>query len=239
MDSASRSNSQAEIQALVGRCGEALARGRRGGLESLQAFREAGSALRAPKEVLPRGQFGPIAEQRCGCSKQWRARIMLLDREWTNIETALEWARGSGRQVDGRAYSVDGVLAILRQWRRLQLGVGRKTSSNKLQKQSFARENARLRDRLSAAKAYILILEERLDFSRDKPQQEIDEQTRIKLQKVAALLNRGGTDGERASAAHKLFGIARGLGCTPSALLQKCGIEGPVDWTFRGAGTGA
>ena len=33
MDSIRRSNTQAEIQALVGRCGEAIARGRRGGLD--------------------------------------------------------------------------------------------------------------------------------------------------------------------------------------------------------------
>jgi hypothetical protein len=230
VDDSTRSNSHAEIQALVGRCGEALARGRRGGLESLLAFREAGTALRALKEVLPRGQFGPIAEQRCGCSKQWRARLMLLDREWPNIETALGWARGSGRQVDGKAYSVDGALAILRQWRRSQLGTGGRTSTAKPQKQSSACEFAKLKDRLSAAKAYIVVLEEQLQLGSGEPQ-EIDESTRIKLEKIAALLNRGGSGGERVSAADKLFGTARALGWTPSTLLQECGIEGPADWT--------
>ena len=35
--------------------------------------------------------------------------------------------------------------------------------------------------------------------------------TRTKLEKIAALLNRGGSGGERVSAADKLFGIARAL----------------------------
>lgn len=81
MTTASGSNSQPELQALVSRCKDAIARGRRGGLASAQAYREAGAALRALKELLPHGQFGRVAAEQCDCSKQWRSRLMSLDRD--------------------------------------------------------------------------------------------------------------------------------------------------------------
>jgi hypothetical protein len=61
--------------------------------------------------------------------------------------------------------------------------------------------------------------------------QEVDEPTRLKLHKVAALWHRGSTD-ERRSAVDKLLRIATEHGWHLSALLQAHSIEGPADWTF-------
>lgn len=104
-------NSQTELRTLVSRCQDALARGRDGGLQSLEAYREAGAALRALKERLPRGEFGHVADECCGRFKQWRARLRTLDREWGAVEAALRWAEGAGRQLGAKAYSVDGASA--------------------------------------------------------------------------------------------------------------------------------
>ena len=79
------SNSEAVLEGLVDRCNASLQCGEHGGLKSLEAYRDAGAALRELKELLPRGQFGPIAQARCGCSKQWCARLMQLDREWADV----------------------------------------------------------------------------------------------------------------------------------------------------------
>jgi hypothetical protein len=65
--SQSSSNSDIARERLVLRCNEALQRGKQGGLASLQAYRDAGAALREMKALLPRRQFGPIAQARCGC----------------------------------------------------------------------------------------------------------------------------------------------------------------------------
>ena len=76
------SNSEAVLEGLVDRCNASLQCGEQGGLKSLEAYRDAGAALRELKELLPRGEFGPVAEARCQCCKQWRARLMQLEREW-------------------------------------------------------------------------------------------------------------------------------------------------------------
>jgi hypothetical protein len=55
-------NSETALQGLVDRCNASLQRGEQGGLKSLEAYRDAGAALRELKELLPRGQFGPIAQ---------------------------------------------------------------------------------------------------------------------------------------------------------------------------------
>src|SRR5207245_9674479 len=100
------SNSQAMLEGLVVRCKESLDRGRQGGLASLHFYRDAGATLRELKELAPRGDFGRIADTRCGCSKQWRARLMMLDREWQRVQTAMRWAESSGRVLGRKAYSV-------------------------------------------------------------------------------------------------------------------------------------
>jgi hypothetical protein len=225
-----RNNSQAELQHLVSLCNDALARGREGGLASAQAYREAGAALRALKGLSPHGQFGPIATKRCGCSKQWRARLMSLDREWADVEAAGRWAEGCGHRLDAKAYSVDGALSLLREWRRVQSGDARTARRSPGVK---PRMQAALQNKLSAARAYTLVLEEKLAaFQSETRQEDLDEATRLKVQQVAALWHRGGTDGERFAATHQLLGIACNRGWRLSALLQACSIEGPADWTF-------
>jgi len=235
----SGNNSQTELQALVLRYKDAVARGRKGGLASAQAYREAGAALRALKKLPPHGQFGRVAAEQCDCSKQWRSRLMALDRDSADVEAAWSWAESRGRQLGAKAYSVDGALSLVRQWRRVQCGAARTAQCSPAanrRRQSYLRENAMLRDRLSAAKAMIAVLEEQVDASQspaaDPCQQDVDDQTRLKLEKAAGLWLRGGTDGERLSFADKLFGIARNLGWSLSAPLQAVSIEGPADWTF-------
>ncbi len=94
--SQSSSNSDMARESLVLRCNEALQRGKQGGLASLQAYRDAGAALRELKDLLPRGRFGPEAQARCGCSKQWRACLIKLDCEWDKVEAARRWAETDG-----------------------------------------------------------------------------------------------------------------------------------------------
>src|SRR5271166_4910792 len=116
------SNSQTAVESLVSRCNESLQRGKQSGLASLEAHRDAGAALRELKELLPRGQFGPEAQARCGCSKQWRACLIKLDCEWDKIEAARRWAKTNGRELFRKAYTVDGALALLKVWRRAENG---------------------------------------------------------------------------------------------------------------------
>jgi hypothetical protein len=60
------SNSQTAMEGLIARCNESLQRGKDGGWASLTAYRDAGRALLELKEIVPRGQFGLVATERCG-----------------------------------------------------------------------------------------------------------------------------------------------------------------------------
>jgi hypothetical protein len=235
-----RSNTKAESEALIARCKQALDRGRSGGLAALKAFREAGAALRELKQVVPHGEFGRVADELCGCTKQWRALLMKLDREWSDAEAALKWAEGEGRDVEAN-YSVDGALALVRTWRRTLNGgtpkAPHKPRVNKAQAAALLRENLDLKERLAAAQACINVLSQRLaEFqTTETGVTDIDEPTVLKLQKVAELWRRGGTAGERTSAVYRLFGIADRLGRDLPTLLHDCGIESPVNFTFGSA----
>jgi hypothetical protein len=188
------------------------------------------------KELLPRGGFGRVAEERCRCSKQWRARLMQFDREWDNVLTALRWAESSGRQVDRRAYSVDGALALNKVWRKAERGNAPTNPTCRTAKPSSAsllHENAFFKDRLSAATGLIKVLEEELAKSRsvEQQRQEIDASDRDAIHKTMACWLRGGTDGESYAAAHQLRGFACRLGWDHVLdLIRAC--EGKVDWTF-------
>ena len=229
-------NSQAALEDLVDRCNASLQRGKQGGLASLEAYRDAGAALRELKELLPRGQFGPVAEARCQCCKQWRARLMQLDREWNNVLTALRWAESSGRQVGRKAYSVDGALALIKAWRRAESGHAPSSPKGRTAKPSSAsllRENAVFKDRLSASTELIKVLEEELAKSRsvEQQRQEIHASDRDEIHKSTACWLRGGTDGESYAAARQLHGFACRLGWDHVLdLVRAC--EGKVDWTF-------
>jgi hypothetical protein len=201
------SNSQPEIDALVAHYKESLERGRQSGLESLQAFRDAGAALCQIKDIAGRGKFGAIADQRCGRSKQWRARLMMLDRNWDDIKRALQWAEGLSRELGARAFSVDGALALLKEWRRAQDSTThpttRATRSRPVGREALLREmatlkseNAALKNQLSAAKTDIVGLEEQLAALRSSmpAAQPLDDRTL-------------------------------------PILLNECSIKGPVSWT--------
>jgi hypothetical protein len=96
-------------------------RAHRSGLDTLLAFRDIGKALHEAKEAIgsiPRGAFGQWAEENgCGFSKEWRARLMLLASEWQEFETAMRWAEARGRKLGRTEFSVDGAIALLREWR--------------------------------------------------------------------------------------------------------------------------
>ena len=231
------SNSQTALDGLVERCNQSLQHGMEGGLASLEAHRDAGAALLELKELLPWGQFGPVAEARCGCSKQWRARLMQLNREWENVQAAMRWAESCGRNLGRRAYSVDGAVALVNEWRRAEAGDARPSKSARSAKprmEAILRESAILKERLSAAAAYIAGLEDELAELRSlaSERQEVDAPTRDEIKKVAALWLGGGKDAERRSAVHQLWGIARRRGWNLRDLLHECAIEGPADWTF-------
>jgi hypothetical protein len=230
------SNSEAVLEGLVDRCNASLQCGEQGGLKSLEAYRDAGAALRELKELLPRGEFGPVAEARCQCCKQWRARLMQLDREWNNVLTALQWAESSRRQVGRKAYSVDGALALIKVWRKAERGNAPTNPTCRTAKPSSAsllHENAVFKDRLSAATGLIKVLEEELAKSRsvEQQRQEIDASDRDAIHKTMTCWLRGGTDGESYAAAHQLRGFACRLGWDHVLdLIRAC--EGKVDWTF-------
>jgi hypothetical protein len=232
------SNSKTAVESLVLRCTDSLQRGKQGGLASLEAHRDAGAALVELKDLLPHGKFGAVANERCGCSKQWRVLLMRLCREWGDLQVALRWAERDRPELIRKAYSVEGALAVLNLWRRVQTGDG-PPSRSRTGKPSFAsilRENARLKEDLSAAAAYIAFLEEKLDThrpaARGEQQDEIDPDARDKIEKVAALWRRGGTDGERSAAVHRLDDIAQRYGRTFRDLLHECQIESPARLTF-------
>jgi hypothetical protein len=235
---AAESNSETAVESLIARCNESLQRGKDGGLASLTAYRDAGVALLELKEILPRGQFGPVATERCACSKQWRARLMEVAREWDDLQVTLQWAERHRPELIRKVYSVDGALAVLRLWRRAQTGDAptNRCRTGKPSLASILRENARLKEDLNAAAAYIEFLEKKLDAFRPaaaaEQQHEIDPDARDKIEKVAALWRRGGTDGERSAAVHRLDDIAQRYGRTFRDLLHECKIESPARWTF-------
>jgi hypothetical protein len=191
------SNSDIARERLVLCCNEALQRGKQGGLASLQAYRDAGAALREMKELLPRGQFGPIAQARCGCSKQWCARLMQLDREWADVRAALQWADSTGSTLIRKAHSVDGALALVRAWRTAQNGDARPKAATRARRPGpTQREVAHLKKMLNALARYIAVLEGELAAYTGTPngeRQNIDAADRNKVQKVAMLWFRAGT----------------------------------------------
>jgi hypothetical protein len=221
------SNSQTTIESLVARCNESLQRGRNGGLASLEAYREAGVALLELKEVLPRGQFGPVATERCACSKQWRARLLEVARHWDDIGRALEWADSGSSNQSHKARSVDGALSVLRAWRRAQDGDPRPK-----QVRSTVTD---LKGKLAAHSRYIELLEQELaaasgDTSRQR--QALGPDDRRRVSEITTRWLDGRMADDSFAAARQLRAITVRLGWPLRELLHQCGIEGPVGWTF-------
>jgi hypothetical protein len=216
---------------LISRCNAYLQLGNQAGLASLEAFRDAGAALVEIKELLPRGEFGRVANERCRCSKQWRARLMKLALEWNEVLVALRWAEADGPELLRKACSVDGALQVLKAWRGAQNGSPKRgQGSRKPRSQSFEREIAQLKQQLSAAGTYITVLE--VELAASAARRDLDPSERGRIRKVANLWLRPGTNGEGMAAAHKLRLLAGQLGWPIRDLLEECGIEGPARWTF-------
>lgn len=159
------SNSETALNAAIGRCIDSLQRGAQGGIASLQAYRDAGAALRELKDVAPRGQFGTLAASRCGCSKQWRARLIKLDARWDDVQTAMLWAEGAGKLLARKGFSVDGALALLSAWSRGQNGDCHSpevASEARRRSVSLAAQNSLLRRQLDEAAIHIAALEAEL-----------------------------------------------------------------------------
>jgi hypothetical protein len=236
------SNSVTALESLIARCTESLQRGKEGGMASLEAHQDAGAALVELKDLLPRGKFGPVAEQRCGCTRQWRARLMELSRHWHDVQAALRWAEADAPELLRKAYSVDGALALIKVWRRVNNGHARPARKPRTAKTGSGsilhREVAALKQKLSAAAGYIAALEEELAARAVTPntgRQDIDATDRRKVRSVASLWLRPGTEGEGLAAAHQLRALARRMGWPIRDLLHACEIEGPADWTFTSA----
>ena len=85
--------------------------------DALKTHARVGGRLIRLKEHLGHGNFEREVEARLGLKKQWRARLMKVDREWPNIMAAIEWAKASQRLTRSE-FSVDGALALLAAWRR-------------------------------------------------------------------------------------------------------------------------
>jgi hypothetical protein len=234
------SNSQAVFDALVERFKDCLDRGGRQGMASLAAYRDAGVALQELKALVPHGEFGRVADELCGNSKQWRACLMKLARDWENIEAAIRWAEEAGRSLGAKAYSVDGALALLKEWRRAQNPGAHSAKPRcrpaKARTAISVRGDVELIHRLHAARAYGIGWEQRAaakDMSEpERVRQNLSPECREKARKLAALWHRGGTAAESAAALNKLFDVAARLGWTLPALLRECAIESPADWTF-------
>jgi hypothetical protein len=161
---------------------------------------------------------------------------MQLAREWDNVLAGLSWAETDARELRRKAYSVDGAVTLLKVWRRAQNGgPDRNPQAAKTRSKAILRENAQLKLKLIARARYIAVLEEELAAcaaTSNEERQDLGAPDRSKVQKVAMLWLRPGTDGEGSAAAHKLCTLARRLSRPIGDLLHECGIEGPADWTF-------
>jgi hypothetical protein len=69
------------------------------------------------KKLSGHGNFEREVEKRLGIKKQWRARLMKVGKEWSHIMTAIQWAKAENR-ITRPEYSVDGALALLKEWQR-------------------------------------------------------------------------------------------------------------------------
>jgi hypothetical protein len=161
---------------------------------------------------------------------------MQLDREWADVRAALQWADSTGSTLIRKAHSVDGALALVRAWRTAQNGDARPKAATRARRSGpTEREVAHLKKMLNAAARYIAVVEEELAACTGTPNGKrsgMDAADRSKVQKVAKLWLRPGTDGEGSAAAHKLRALSCRLGWPIRDLLHACQIEGPADWTF-------
>jgi hypothetical protein len=138
------SNSEHAIDGLAARYREAMGHARLGGSRSLKDFRAAGAALHEMKGILL-GRFGSEIERRLGCSRQWAARLIQLDREWEDVVAAFRWAEEAKPKIAWSSYGVDSALRLAKMYRASKGGPqasgGRRSS----------RPRSKIREELAAA----------------------------------------------------------------------------------------
>jgi hypothetical protein len=254
-----------ELERLARQYRESIGRARAGGWHALKEFRAAGAAIREMKAILPRGDFGPEIEERCGCTRQWAARLMKLDREWDDVVAGFGWTREAKPELDCSSYSVDGALRVAKLYRARKDGyepqVRRRSSTRsskilddlaaarerlaalELEASGIRKQLADAEKELKAAKLRCVAALGNVDFLHEHlaglrsrlaeyegiawsaSPLPIDEITKKKVLKVAALFERGGTEGEQISAAHRIHSIAYRLGGWKfEDLLTACGF---------------
>ncbi len=231
-----KSNSETAIAQHARRAKEALLRGQAAGNQALEDFRDAGREISEMKKILQRGRFGREVQRQCGCSVQWARRLMKLHKQWEEYLAAVDWKNENGHAWKHR--SVDGALSLVREYKRAKSGgptpVRTQRQFTKLGKLERAVRAAE--QKLAAANAMNRFLREKLaqrsPASPHTARRPLDEKTRIRIDKVAELWLRGGTDGERLGAINRLDTIAQERGWDLDQLIRECGLEGKVDFPF-------
>jgi hypothetical protein len=118
------SNSDAAVTHKTDQINAALHKGGQCGWQSLETHRDAGRFLEELKDIAPRGQFGRIVDELCGCDRAWSARLRYLNKNWDNILSAFAWEQSLGlRPLGRRAYSVDGAVALVHRWQKATSGI--------------------------------------------------------------------------------------------------------------------
>lgn len=248
-----KSNSEVAVAKIAEQITASLRKAGGCGWDSLEAHRQAGRLLIELKKILRRGEFGPVAEEKCGCKKQWRARLMALARNWENVQAAFDWAGSTGIALGRGAYSVDGALALVRLWRRAtsEVPADKKTvgatKGKKPRNTAASSELEAVRGQLNdamteleTARARIAVLEKELHGRRNPAAPEawtssgrirINARMREKVRRVAASRVPGLPEACQALE-DWLRRTADDLGWPLDELLRECGIdEGIGDWT--------
>lgn len=254
------SNSQAEIYHITQQFKATLHNAGQCGWKSLEAHRDAGHLLAKLKDQVPRGQFGRIVKELCGCEKPWSARLRYLDKRWNEVLSAFAWAQSDGQILGRRAYSVDGAVALVHRWEKRNANApdaanagAQSQGSRKRNKRDEAAPPAEVNNlrsqldqaetELAAAHEQILALKQELHSRRRPIRSEswplasgpiaLDAKTQEQVRRTAAQWNPripGSTDTIETWIKAK----AEQFGWPPADLLRACGVEdeGIADYTF-------
>jgi hypothetical protein len=173
------SNSEHAIDGLAARYREAMGHARLGGSRSLKDFRAAGAALHEMKGILL-GRFGSEIERRLGCSRQWAARLIQLDREWEDVVAAFRWAEEAKPKIAWSSYGVDSALRLAKMYRASKGGPqasgGRRSS----------RPRSKIREELAAALEQVAALKNDVSRARKELAAAETALANMKLRWVAA-----------------------------------------------------
>lgn len=220
-----------------------LSRGQYVGLEALTSFRDIGESLTEAKEIFPKGEFGPWAEAKFNFSKEWRARLMRLGVQWSDVIQALEWATESqGRILGRKEYGVDGALSLAAEWRKAMNPASAEEDAAKAEAKASAKaekdaanesETDTLRRLLHEALGRITELEALVKGgakgkAKAAPEEdmfaEVPPADKAKARKIHGLYERGATEGERDAAKGRLEALATKNNMTFEAFMAACGL---------------